>query len=253
MTHRHLKPNLNNRTRKPANRPNRAKPSPSNILLKLIITISNHHNSSSAEKIVRQIIADKIINHTVFCNDFSGRLDDQCQPFKVKMFFESQKYKNHIINELIKNCKHDINNGREFTQLLNRPPQIVVIKPNQPLSISKFDRHRIFNFLNSKFSRVKEVYQDSTKETEREIFDKITACIILADHSMSSKAKKNKRAYLNYLLLARAKYEVYQHSQLHRVDITQIGKISEILTRSFCEELKKAYQDYLKEERQQNN
>ena len=77
--------------------------------------------------------------------------------------------------------------------------------------------------------------------------------MLLVEHLLSSEAKNQKRVDFDDLLLARGKYEVQRHTKLHRVDVTQIGKISEILNRSFCEELEKSYQDYLEEERQKNN
>jgi hypothetical protein len=253
MTNRNLKPNLNSKTRKPVSRLNRPELSPSNNLLKLIIMISNHHKSHSAEKAIKQKIADILIDHTIFCHDFSDRLDDNYRPIKVNLIFESLKFRNIIIQELVGFYKRNkkLNPGPRHPS--RKQPQVIAINPIQPLPISKTDRDIIFNFKNSRINWVKKVYQDSTNNIDQEIFDKTTKYMLAVDHLMSSKAKKSKRVDVDDLLWARAKYEVHRHTQLHRVDVTQIGKIAEILNRSFCEELEKLYQDYLEEERQQNN
>jgi hypothetical protein len=253
MTNRQTKPKTKGKKEKPSSRQNLDEKSSAKNLLKLIITISNRHKSSSAEKAIKQKIADVIVDDCVFQHDFSDHLDDDYQPIKVRLFFDSLRYKNIMIKELISYYKRDKNIDPEFQRISKEQPQFVVINPILQHSISKKDQTAIFNFKKSKIQWLKEIQQNSSGDIDPKLYDHAMRNMSFVDRLMSTTAKKKERIDLNDLLWARAKYEVHRHAQLHRVDITQIGNISDLLTRSFCEELEKAYQDYLEEERQQNN
>ena len=253
MNNRQTNPKPKKKKEKPSSQRNLDEKSSAKNLLKLIITISNRHKSSSAEKAIKQKIADIIIDDCVFQHDFSDHLDYDYQPISVRLFFDSLRYKNIIIKELISCYKRDKNINPEFQRLSKKQPQFVVINPIQQLYISKKDQTVIFNFKKSKIQWLREIQQNSSGDIDPKLYEHAMRNMFFVDRLMSTTAKKNERIDLDDLLWARAKYEVHRHAQLHRVDITQIGNISNLLTRSFCEELEKSYQDYLEEERQQNN
>ena len=253
MNNRHKKLKQTSEKEKPTSRKNLTDRSPSDNLLELLISISTRHKSPAAEKAIRQSIADLIIDNIVFCHDFEDRLDEDYRPIKVQLIFESLRYRNIIINELIKFYQRNKNLNPQTKPRFKNQPQVIAINPIQPISISINDRDIIFNFKNAKIQWLKEVYQASNNEFDQEVYNQTTDHMLLVEHLLSSEAKNQKRVDFDDLLLARGKYEVQRHTKLHRVDVTQIGKISEILNRSFCEELEKSYQDYQKEEQQQNN
>ena len=253
MNNRLRKPKENRNKEKTKSRQNLDDKSPAKNLLKLLFTISNQQKSTAAEKAIRQSIADLIIDNIIVCHDFEDRLDEDYRPIKVHLIFESLRYRNIIINELIKFHQRNKNLNPQTKPRFKNQPQVIAFNPIQPISISPNDRDIIFNFKNAKIQWLKEVYQNSSNEFDQEVYNQTTGHMLLVEHLLSSEAKKQNRVNFDDLLLARGKYEVQRHTKLHRVDVTQIGKISEILNRSFCEELEKSYQDYLEEERQQNN
>ena len=102
MNNRLRKPKENRNKEKTKSRQNLDDKSPAKNLLKLLFTISNQQKSTAAEKAIRQSIADLIIDNIVVCHDFEDRLDEDYRPIKVHLIFESLRYRNIIINELIK-------------------------------------------------------------------------------------------------------------------------------------------------------
>ena len=167
MKNRHTKPKENRNKDKTESRQDLDNQSPAKNLLKLLITISNRHKSFSAEKSIKQKIADIIVDDTFFRNDFSDHLDDDYQPIKIQLFFKSLKYKNIIINELISSYKRDKNTASGFI----KKPQVIIINPIQLISVSRKDKDAIFNFKKSKIPCLKEIQQSSSSDNAPKIYD----------------------------------------------------------------------------------
>ena len=72
MKNRHTKPKENRNKEKTESRQNLDDKSPAKNLLKLLFTISNQQKSTTAEKAIRQSIADLIIDN--ICNSYEYSL-----------------------------------------------------------------------------------------------------------------------------------------------------------------------------------
>jgi len=196
MNNRLRKPKENRSKEKTESRQNLDDKSPAKNLLKLLFTISNQQKSSAAEKAIRQSIADLIIDNIIVCQDFEDRLDENYRPIKVHLIFESLRYRNIIINELIKFHQRNKNLNPQTKPRFKNQPQVIAFNPIQPISISPNDRDIIFNFKNAKIQWLKEVYQNSSNKFDEEIFNQTTGHMLLVEHLLSSEAKKTKSCKL---------------------------------------------------------
>ena len=246
MNNRHTKPKRKIKNAKTAAGQNCVETSPRQNLLRLLLSISNRFKSYSAEKAIKQRIADLIIDEIVFQDEFSEQLDYGYRPINLYIQLNLIRYQNIMLEDLVDHHKRNHNLKLESKAHSSHQPRVIAINPIQPPQISKFQNDIIFNFQISKFKWLKEIQQNSSTDVDQEIFDYAMGYMLLINDLMLSESKKS-RVTLDDLVWARAKYEVHRHTQLHRVDITHIGKISEILTRSLYEELKTSYQDYPEE------
>ena len=253
MINRHTTPKRKRQKEKTATGPNCVEPSPRQNLLRLLLSISNRFKSYSAEKAIKQRITDLIIDEIMFQDEFSDQIDDNYRPIKVYLQINLIKYQNIIIEELIDHHKRNHNLKLESNAPSSQQPRVIAINPIQPPQISKINCDIILNFKISKFTWLKEIHKNSSKDVDQEIFDHAMHYMFLVNNLMLNGSEKTQRVNLDDLLWARAKYEVHRHSLLHHIDITQIGNISELLTRSLYEELETSYQDYPEKDNKQNN